>query len=66
VQLLGGHQRKAGVQIEAHLVAKDAHRAGAGAIALRSTVLTDVAQKIEILAHYAFTALKLPVGALRR
>ena len=35
VQLLRRHQRKAVGQIEPHLVAEDAARAGAGAIALR-------------------------------
>ena len=34
VQLLGGDERKAGGQIEAHLVAEHAERAGAGAVGL--------------------------------
>jgi hypothetical protein len=34
VHLLGGHQREALVQVEAHLVAEHAARAGAGAVGL--------------------------------
>ena len=66
VQLLGGHQRKARREIEAHLIAEHAQCAGARAIVLARAVLPDVAQKIEILPHYAFTAPKLPVASLRR
>ncbi len=51
MQLLGRHQRKSGREIEAHLIAEDAQRAGAGAIVLAGALLPDVAQKIEILPH---------------
>ena len=51
VDRLGGHHREPLAQIEAHLVAEDAQRAGAGAIALVHPVLPDVAHQIEILLH---------------
>jgi hypothetical protein len=66
MQFLGRHQRKSGRQIEAHLIAEYAQRAGARAILLAGAVLSDVAQEIEILPHYAFTALRLPLAASRR
>ena len=34
MQFLGGHQRKSGVEIEAHLIAEYAQGAGAGAVVL--------------------------------
>ena len=66
VQLLGGHQRKAGCEIEAHLIAEYAQGAGAGAVVLARAVLADVAQKIEILPHYAFTRPNCRSAASRR
>jgi hypothetical protein len=51
MQLLGRHQRKPGIEIEAHLIAKYAQRSGAGTIALGRAVLADVAQEIEVLPH---------------
>ena len=38
-------------QIEAHLIAEHAQRAGAGAVLFARAVLADVAQEIEILPH---------------
>ena len=48
--LLGGHQREALVQVEAHLVAKHAARAGAGAVALGHAVLVHMAHEVFELA----------------
>ena len=38
-------------EIEAHLVAEDAERAGAGAVALLYAVVEDVAHEVEVLLH---------------
>ena len=51
MQLLGGDQRKAVGQIEAHLVAEDRARARAGAVALFHALFEDQFHQIEILAH---------------
>ena len=50
-KLLGGDQRKAVGQIEAHLMAEDRQRAGAGAVALLHARLQHFFHQIEILAH---------------
>jgi len=49
VHLLGGHQGKAFSQIKAHLVAKNAAGAGAGAIGLGRASGMDMAQELLIL-----------------
>jgi len=49
--LLGGHQRKAVGQVEAHLVAEYAVGTGAGAVALEGAVLAHVAHQVEVLFH---------------
>ncbi len=51
VQLLGGHQREAGVEIEAHLPAEHAARAGAGAVGFLRAVLEHVAQQVQVGLH---------------
>src|SRR5450830_2167374 len=51
VQLLGGQQRKAVLQVEAHLVAEYRAGAGAGAVSLFGAMFIDMAHEIEILAH---------------
>ncbi len=51
VQLLGGHQRKAVAEIEAHLMAEHRARAGAGAVVLLGTVAQDLLHQVVILAH---------------
>src|SRR5690606_27820361 len=51
VQLLGGDQREALAQVEAHLPAEHAAGPGAGAVVLVGTVLEHVAQQVEVLAH---------------
>ena len=38
-------------EVEAHLVAEDAQRAGAGAVALLDAVLQDVPEEVQILPH---------------
>ncbi|MNN22080.1 hypothetical protein D3C81_1354240 [compost metagenome] len=57
VKLLGGDQREALVEVEAHLPTKHAARAGAGAVGLLTAMLEYVLQQIQILLH-AFS----PVG----
>ena len=49
VQLLGGQQREALGQVEAHLPAEHAQRAGAGAVAALDAVGQDVGQQGEVL-----------------
>ena len=51
VDRLRGRHREPRPEVEAHLVAEDAQRAGAGAIALAHPVLADVAHQIEVLLH---------------
>ncbi len=51
VHLLGGHQRKAFLQIEAHLVAEHGQGAGAGAVGFMGAVLFHMAHEVEGLAH---------------
>ena len=51
VQLLRRQQRKAGREVEAHLVAEHRQRAGAGAIGLLDAVLEHVAHEVEVGAH---------------
>src|SRR3546814_2306999 len=51
VQLLGGDQREAFAEIEAHLPAEHAARAGTGAVGLFGAVLKHVAQQVEVLTH---------------
>jgi len=51
VQLLGGHAGKAVAQVEAHLVAEDSPRAGAGPIGTVRTVIENMLHEIEIWAH---------------
>jgi len=51
VQLLGGDQRESLREVEAHLVAEDAARPGAGAIAAHGAALEDQPQEVVVLAH---------------
>jgi hypothetical protein len=51
VDLLGREQGEARAQVEAHLVAEDRKRAGAGAVGLARAVLEDVAQQLEVGLH---------------
>jgi hypothetical protein len=51
MQFLGGDEREAVSQIEAHLVAEDAERAGIGAVALPGTAVPHFAEQVEILAQ---------------
>ena len=51
VQLLGRQQRKAGAQVEPHLIAEDALGAGAGAVALEHAFGPDVTEQVEVLLH---------------
>ena len=53
MQLLGGDQRKAVREIEAHLVAEDRKRAGAGAVAFFHARLEHRLHEVVILAHLA-------------
>src|SRR6185437_9090307 len=56
MQLLGGDQRKTLREIEAHLPAEHAARAGAGAVSLDGTVLQHFTQQIEVRTHGYFLA----------
>ncbi|MNF38376.1 hypothetical protein D3C84_193210 [compost metagenome] len=51
VALLGGDQREAGGQVEAHLVAEHAVGAGAGAVGLEGAGLAHQAHQVEVLFH---------------
>ena len=53
MQLLGGDQRKAVGQVEAHLVAEDGERAGAGPVILAMAVVAHLPHEVEILFHGA-------------
>ncbi len=46
VQLLGGQQGETGLQVEAHLVAKDRARAGAGPVPPLDAMLEDITHQI--------------------
>ena len=50
-QLLGGQHRKAGGQIEAHLMAEDRQGAGAGAVMLFRAVSENPFEQVVILIH---------------
>src|SRR5260370_39001463 len=50
-QLLGGQHRKSGGQIEAHLMAEDRQRTGAGAVLLLRAVRENPFEQIVILIH---------------
>src|SRR3546814_9771964 len=49
MQLLGGQQREALGEVEAHLVAEQALGAGAGAVALVDALVANPAQEVEVL-----------------
>ena len=51
VDLLGGHQRKAVLQVEAHLVPEHGARAGAGAVGFVGAMFVDMAHQGEIGLH---------------
>jgi len=51
VHLLGGHQREAVLQVEAHLVAEHGTRAGAGAVGFVGAMFVDMAHQVEIRLH---------------
>jgi hypothetical protein len=50
-QLLGRQHRKSGRQIEAHLVAEDRQRTGAGAVVLLGAVGENPFEQIVVLIH---------------
>jgi hypothetical protein len=51
MQLLGGQHGEAGRQVESHLVAEDAERAGPGPVGLGPSLLEDVVHQVAVLAH---------------
>ena len=51
MQLLGGEQREALGEVEAHLVAEHGERAGAGPVLLRDALVEDPAEEVEIGLH---------------
>jgi len=46
VHLLGGHQREAVLQVEAHLVAEHGARAGASAVGFDRAMVADMAHQV--------------------
>jgi hypothetical protein len=61
VQLLGGDQRKAVGEIEAHLMAEHRERAGTGAVALLHALFQDAFHQVEILAHGRLKGFRGPI-----
>ena len=51
MQLLGGQQREAVGEVEAHLCAERRQRADAGAVLLLDPLVEDALHEVEILAH---------------
>src|SRR5262245_34571878 len=51
VQLLGGDEREALAEIEAHLMAEERDRAGPGAVPFSGSALAHAGEEIEILAQ---------------
>src|SRR6185295_1090132 len=51
VHLLGGQQRKAPGEVEAHLTAADGERAGAGTVGLGDAVVQNVPEQVEVGPH---------------
>ena len=51
VDLLGGDQREAVGEVEPHLVAEHAERAGAGAVGLLGALVEDPLDQVEVLPH---------------
>ena len=51
MHLLGGDQRKTVRQVEAHLMAEDRTRAGAGAVVFFHAGITGKPEQVEILLH---------------
>src|SRR4029077_12588869 len=52
VQLLGGDEREAALQVEAHLMAEDRQRTDAGAVAFFDALGEDAFHQVQILAHW--------------
>ena len=51
MHLLGGDQREALLQVEAHLITEDRDRAGAGSVVLAYAVREHMVQQVVILTH---------------
>ena len=51
MQLLGGHQWEAFLQIKTHLITEDRARARASAVSLDGAMFVHMAHEIEVLAH---------------
>ena len=51
MHLLGGHQREALGEVEAHLVAEHAAGAGAGAVGLLDSLVEDPSEEVEVGLH---------------
>lgn len=66
VALLGGHQREAFGQVEAHLMAEQGDGAGAGTVGLDGPLIQDLLHQVEIGSHCfaSFTALPNSCGRL--
>jgi hypothetical protein len=51
MQLFGGYQWEAFLQVKPHLVAKRADGAGAGTVTFRNTGIQNMLQKLVVLLH---------------
>ena len=51
MQLLRGQHRKAPAEVEPHLVAENAQRAGTGAVVLAVTMFENMSDEIEVGLH---------------
>jgi len=66
VQLLGGQQREALGEVEAHLVTEDAARPGAGAVGLLHPVVQHVVDEVEVLPHQSSFSKPWSTGTMAR
>lgn len=59
VQFLGSKQRKTFIEVKTHLVAENATSASPRAVRLEHTVVTHMAQQVEVLFHFSFNVQKI-------
>lgn len=60
MDLLGGHQREAGREVEAHLMAEHGKGPGAGAVALLYSLVQDPVEEVVVLKHEAIVSARSP------
>ena len=66
MELFGGQQREAVVEMEAHLVAEHAAGAGSCTVLFLNTIVEHILQKVKILFHKVIGALISIINALRQ